>query len=220
MSSPAVVCSGLSFVAGRHPVLRALDVAFGAGRTGLVGANGCGKSTLLRLIAGRLRPSAGTITTAGDVGYLPQDVALDTGRTVAELLGIAEQRAALHAVEAGDAGAIAAVGDGWDIEERAVGELARLGLQTDLDRRRLAVRRGGAHRAGRPPRAQAGGRAARRTDEQPRPRRCRTPHRGAGRVPRTILVASHDVPFLRRIGCTRWWSVDGGLHEVAHPGRR
>jgi hypothetical protein len=36
----------------------------------------------------------------------------------------------------------------------------------------------------------------------------------------TILVASHDVPFLRRIGCTRWWSVDGGLHELAHPGRR
>jgi ATPase subunit of ABC transporter with duplicated ATPase domains len=33
----------------------------------------------------------------------------------------------------------------------------------------------------------------------------------------TLVVASHDVPFLRRIGCTRWWSVDGGLHEVAEP---
>jgi ATPase subunit of ABC transporter with duplicated ATPase domains len=34
------------------------------------------------------------------------------------------------------------------------------------------------------------------------------------------IVASHDVAFLRRIGCTRWWSVDCGLHELVHPGRR
>jgi ATPase subunit of ABC transporter with duplicated ATPase domains len=33
-----------------------------------------------------------------------------------------------------------------------------------------------------------------------------------------LVVASHDLPFLRRIGCTRWWSVDGGLHEVPEPG--
>ncbi|TWF78419.1 ATPase subunit of ABC transporter with duplicated ATPase domains [Pseudonocardia hierapolitana] len=136
MSTPAVVCSGLSFSwPDGTPVLRDLDVAFGAGRTGIVGLNGSGKSTLLRLVAGRLAPTAGSISTAGDVGHLPQDVALDTGRTVAELLGIAGQRAALHAVEAGDATAIAAVGDGWDVEERAVAELARLGLPTDLDRR-------------------------------------------------------------------------------------
>lgn len=43
-------------------------------------------------------------------------------------------RAALHAVEAGDAAAVADVGDGWDIEERAVAEPARLGLPTDLGR--------------------------------------------------------------------------------------
>ncbi len=136
MSSPAVVCSGLSFSwPDGTPVLHDLDVAFSTGRTGLVGLNGSGKSTLLRLVAGRLTPGAGTISTAGDVGYLPQDVALDTGRTVAELLGIAGQRAALHAVEAGDVSAIPAVGDGWDVEERAVAELARLGLPADLDRR-------------------------------------------------------------------------------------
>jgi ATPase subunit of ABC transporter with duplicated ATPase domains len=34
----------------------------------------------------------------------------------------------------------------------------------------------------------------------------------------TLVVASHDLPFLRGIGCTRWWSLDGGLHEVARPG--
>jgi ATPase subunit of ABC transporter with duplicated ATPase domains len=135
VQAPAVVCSGLSFSwPDGTPVLRGLDVAFGACRTGLVGANGSGKSTLLRLVAGRLRPGAGTVHTAGDVGHLPQDVALDPRRTVAELLGIAAQRAALHAVEAGDASAVPAVGDGWDVEERAAAELARFGLPTDLDR--------------------------------------------------------------------------------------
>jgi ATPase subunit of ABC transporter with duplicated ATPase domains len=34
----------------------------------------------------------------------------------------------------------------------------------------------------------------------------------------TLVVASHDHPFLRKVGCTRWWSVDGGLREVAEPG--
>ncbi|WP_158228161.1 ABC-F family ATP-binding cassette domain-containing protein [Pseudonocardia sp. MH-G8] len=144
MSSPAVVCSGLSFSwPDGTPVLQDLDLAFGAGRTGLVGANGSGKSTLLRLVAGLLVPDAGTVHTAGDVGYLPQDVALDPRRTVAELLGIAAQRAALHAVEAGD---VPAPGDDWDVdrdidwdvdwdvEERATAELARFGLPSDLDR--------------------------------------------------------------------------------------
>ncbi|GAA0910454.1 ABC-F family ATP-binding cassette domain-containing protein [Pseudonocardia zijingensis] len=135
MSTPAIVCSGLSFDwPDGTPVLRDLDVAFGPGRTGLVGANGSGKSTLLRLLAGRLVPTRGTVGTTGDVALLPQDVALDPERSVAELLGIAEQRAALCAVEAGDASAVAAVGDGWDVEERTVAELTRLGLPADLDR--------------------------------------------------------------------------------------
>ncbi|WP_219416571.1 ATP-binding cassette domain-containing protein [Pseudonocardia nigra] len=135
-STPAVVCSGLSFDwPDGTPVLRGLDVAFDSGRTGIVGTNGSGKSTLLRLIAGRLAPTAGAISTVGSVGYLPQDVALGAGRTVAELLGVADQRAALHAVEAGDAAAVATVGDdGWDVEERAVAALARFGLPTALDR--------------------------------------------------------------------------------------
>ena len=35
----------------------------------------------------------------------------------------------------------------------------------------------------------------------------------------TLVVVSHDLPFLRRIGCSRWWSADGGLHEAADAGR-
>jgi len=136
LSAPAIVCSALSFAwPDGDRVLSGLDVAFGAGRTGLIGANGSGKSTLLRLIAGELRPTAGTVRVAGPVGYLAQTVALHADRTVADLLGVAALRRALRAVEAGDPSAIADVGDAWDIEERAAAALARFGLPTDLDRR-------------------------------------------------------------------------------------
>ncbi|MGP3973308.1 ABC-F family ATP-binding cassette domain-containing protein [Streptomyces sp. 8N114] len=40
----------------------------------LVGANGAGKTTLLRLIAGELKPDAGTVTVSGGLGVMPQFV--------------------------------------------------------------------------------------------------------------------------------------------------
>ena len=127
----SVVLSDLSFSFpdGNAP-LSALNVSFGPGRTGLIGANGSGKSTLLRLIAGQLSPSSGSVTVTGEVGYLPQDITLDAGATVASLLGIAPVQAALRAIEGGsvDPAAFDAVGDDWDVEDRAREWLARLGL--------------------------------------------------------------------------------------------
>ncbi|MBV9205769.1 MAG: ABC-F family ATP-binding cassette domain-containing protein [Actinobacteria bacterium] len=127
----AIVCSDLSFRwPDGAPVLSALNLAIGPGRTGLIGVNGSGKSTLLRLIAGELRPGSGMVRVRGDVGYLPQAVTLGTSRNVSDLLGITAARDAVCAIEAGEAGeeAFAAVGDDWDIEERARGWLDRLGL--------------------------------------------------------------------------------------------
>ncbi|MFF8316762.1 ABC-F family ATP-binding cassette domain-containing protein [Streptomyces bobili] len=136
--SSSITCTSLSFAwPDGTPVLDGLDVAFGPGLTGLVGVNGSGKSTLLKLVAGELTPSDGTVRTAGEIGYLPQNVTLDTSLRVDEALGIAARRAALHAIEAGDVSEehFETVGDDWDVEERALATLGALGLgHIDLDR--------------------------------------------------------------------------------------
>jgi len=118
-----------SFPNGRV-VLSRLNCSFNPGRTGLIGVNGSGKSTLLRLFAGELRPSSGSLTVMGEVGYLPQNLTLDGGSSVASLLGIAAVREAIAAIEAGsvDPAAFDTVGDDWDIEDRAREWLSRLGL--------------------------------------------------------------------------------------------
>ncbi|MFK4068420.1 ABC-F family ATP-binding cassette domain-containing protein [Streptomyces sp. NPDC029674] len=137
-SPTSITCTSLSFAwADGTDVFDDLQVAFGPGRTGLIGVNGSGKSTLLKLIAGELTPTEGTVRVAGDVGYLPQNVTLDTRLRVDEVLGIAATRAALHAIEAGDVREehFTAVGDDWDVEERAVATLDQLGLgHIGLDR--------------------------------------------------------------------------------------
>lgn len=137
-AAASVVCSGLGFAwPDGTSVLEDFHLTVGPGRTGLIGLNGSGKSTLLELLAGRLQPSEGSVKVAGEVGYLPQNAALDTGLRVDAALGIAETRAALHAIENGDAdeGNFTAVGDDWDVEERARATLDQLGLHSiDLDR--------------------------------------------------------------------------------------
>ncbi|MFG2796040.1 ABC-F family ATP-binding cassette domain-containing protein [Streptomyces pseudovenezuelae] len=137
--SASLTCTSLAFSwPDGTPVFDGLDIAFGPGRTGLVGANGSGKSTLLKLIAGQLTPAEGTVRVAGEVGHLPQNVTLDTALRVDEALGVAARRAALHAIEAGDVSEehFETVGDDWDVEERALATLGELGLgHIGLDRR-------------------------------------------------------------------------------------
>jgi ATPase subunit of ABC transporter with duplicated ATPase domains len=136
--STSITVTSLAFAwPDGSPVFEGLDVAFGPGRTGLVGVNGSGKSTLLKLIAGELAPADGTVRVAGEVGCLPQNVTLDTALRVDEVLGIAAQRAALHAIESGDVSEahFETVGDDWDVEERALATLGELGLgHVELDR--------------------------------------------------------------------------------------
>jgi ATPase subunit of ABC transporter with duplicated ATPase domains len=127
------------------PAFTGLDLLVGPGRSGLVGTNGSGKSTLLRLIAGELVPASGHVAVVGRVGYLPQDVTLRTDQPVPEFLGIHLTLDAIRAVEGGstDQADFDAIGDDWDIEDRATAELARLGLPEGTFGRRMGELSGG-----------------------------------------------------------------------------
>ncbi|MFD8430373.1 ribosomal protection-like ABC-F family protein [Streptomyces coelicoflavus] len=139
MSDAVLRCSGLSFSwPDDTPVFENLSFTVGAGRTGLVAPNGAGKSTLLKLIAGELRPTAGSVAVSGVLGHLPQALPLTGGLTVAEVLGVDAVIRAIDAVESGDVAEehFTAIGDDWDIEERSRAQLDRLGLgDLALDRR-------------------------------------------------------------------------------------
>lgn len=143
LQSAAIVLDRLTFAyPGNVSVLAGISASFGAGRTGLIGANGTGKSTLFRIIAGELTPTRGTVTVQDQVsvGYLPQSLVLRTEAQVADLLGIREVLDALDALEAGQATPrnFEAIGDRWDAGERALARLSSvvgtLGTPGDLRR--------------------------------------------------------------------------------------
>ncbi|AIA07483.1 ribosomal protection-like ABC-F family protein [Streptomyces noursei] len=131
MSDASVICSQLTFSwPDDTPVFDGLSFTVGAGRTGLVAPNGSGKSTLLKLIAGELRPAAGSLSVHGTIGYLPQTLPLTGEPTVAEVLGVDAVIRAIDAVESGDVSEehFTTIGDDWDVEERTRAQLDRLGL--------------------------------------------------------------------------------------------
>ena len=203
-----------------------LDLLVTPGRSGLVGANGSGKSTLLRLAAGELRPTAGSVSVAGEVGYLPQDLILDRSRRVDDVLGIGTALRALRALDAGsgDPRDLEAIGDHWDVEERAVAELARLGLPASVLDRRLgelsggeAVRLGLARLLLRRPDVLLLDEPTNNLDAAARSRL----YDVLGSWPRTLLVVSHDRELLERVdrigelrdGAVRWYG--GGFSSYA-----
>ena len=150
-SDVRVVADRLAFsLADGRTLFSDLTLGFGRERTGLVGPNGTGKSTLVRLLAGELRPSAGTVVRAGSVGYLPQDFRVRAGPAARGRAG--HRASAWRAWTACSpatrrADDLDRVGGDWDLRERAEAVLARLGLShLALDRPVLDVSGGEATR--------------------------------------------------------------------------
>ncbi len=98
--APCLSVTGLSVRYGAFAALDGLDFEAMAGEVlGLIGPNGAGKTTLVKSICGRINPSAGTISIAGDairpkavkpglVGLVPQEIGLYPFLTAAENLDI------------------------------------------------------------------------------------------------------------------------------------
>ncbi|SFA48781.1 ATPase components of ABC transporters with duplicated ATPase domains [Rhodococcoides kroppenstedtii] len=126
-------------------------------RIGLVGRNGAGKTTTLRILAGEGEPYAGSVTRAGELGYLPQDpkegdldvLAKDrvlSARGLDSLLRKMEKQQALMAEVADDERLDKAVRKYGELEERfaslggyeAESEAARISNSLGLPDRILA----------------------------------------------------------------------------------
>jgi ATPase subunit of ABC transporter with duplicated ATPase domains len=200
---------GTSVPAGRTVLtLSALEVRYGSRaelivrgpeRIALTGRNGAGKTTLLRTIAGLIPAVSGEVKAGVPVRYLPQRLdILDPGLTIVENVARAAPAATQNQIRA---------------------QLARF-----LFRGRRADQRAG---------TLSGGELFRATLAclllaEPAPQLLMLDEptnnldmasvrqlSGALRSYRgALLVASHDVPFLRDIGLTRWLRLDGDLTET------
>jgi sulfate-transporting ATPase len=84
----------------KREILKGIWLSFFYGaKIGVLGHNGSGKSTLLRIMAGQDKDFAGEAVPAKGikVGFLPQEPALDPGKTVQQVVeeGVAETKAIL-----------------------------------------------------------------------------------------------------------------------------
>ncbi|GAA1600591.1 MULTISPECIES: ABC-F family ATP-binding cassette domain-containing protein [Kribbella] len=69
-----ITVSNLEVRVGARQLLAPASFRVGPGdKVGLVGRNGAGKTTLTKILAGEGLPAAGSVTSSGEIGYLPQD---------------------------------------------------------------------------------------------------------------------------------------------------
>ncbi len=69
-----ITVTNLEVRVGARQLLSPASFRVGPGdKVGLVGRNGAGKTTLTKILAGEGLPASGSVSSSGEVGYLPQD---------------------------------------------------------------------------------------------------------------------------------------------------
>jgi ABC-2 type transport system ATP-binding protein len=72
---------------GDRDALRSVSFSVAEGeKVAVIGPNGAGKTTLLQILAGALKPTAGSVEHSGEIGWVPQHPALYSKLSVAENL--------------------------------------------------------------------------------------------------------------------------------------
>ena len=147
---------------GDRTLFRGVSLRLNAGaRYGLVGGNGSGKTTLLNILAGDVRPSAGSVSVPGDcrLGVLRQDQFLHSDESILDvtLMGNEElwnamaerDRIVARSDEHFDAARFSALEDifdrhdGYTAEARAAAILEGLGLPARIHDSALSTLSGG-----------------------------------------------------------------------------
>ena len=119
-----VTTTGLAKRYGERDALRGVTFAAHAGeRLAVIGPNGAGKTTLLSILAGIVRPTAGDMSiTDGDVGWVPQQLAVYGKLSVAENLRLFARLEKVPDIDA----AVERALDQTGLAERAGDELSTL----------------------------------------------------------------------------------------------
>jgi ABC-2 type transport system ATP-binding protein len=120
---PLLEAVGLRKSYGGREALKGVSLEAGEGElVACIGPNGAGKTTLLTILASIQRPDAGTISTAGQVGWVPQQPAVYGKLSVAENLRLFARLEGVADVDAAVRAMLAETG----LEERAGDQLERL----------------------------------------------------------------------------------------------
>jgi ATPase subunit of ABC transporter with duplicated ATPase domains len=123
----SIIISDLSYhFPNQHPLFSHLNFSVERQeKVAIVGDNGVGKSTLLKLLAGRLQASEGSIMASSTPYYIPQHTGM-LGKSVAELMQVADKLAALDAITKGSVKQedYDTLADDWEIEAKCEAALS------------------------------------------------------------------------------------------------